>query len=194
MLIVIPRMPSERELRDLAPALPEDFEARREEFWGYVEEKIRAFFGKVNRVYCELLVAGGEEGLETIHRTSDEHLSKMVEGLLEHGAKLEATEDANLVREWTAWLEMVGNRPDLKMVEELYSECLRDRIRHISSTVSRTLGDEEIGILILSSRLTLELPDDVRVVRMCRFEPSDYVSIWLKRLELMEKRGEKKEG
>lgn len=177
MLLLVPRMYTEEEFKTLAIALPEDFGPRTLEFWSYVEEKLQGFVGKIQRIYRDEVCQGGKEGVAYLSSVDREN-SLIVKKLVEKGAVFEATEDAMLVAESKSWLEMVRQNPLDPMPLELYEETVRERDDYVARKIDQTLRVEETGILFLKPGRKIDLNDSFKVIKVCRFDPADYLRSW----------------
>jgi hypothetical protein len=182
MLFLVPRMYTENEFRDLASTIPQDFGPKTFEFWSYVEDKLKAFVGKIQRVYRDEICEGGEKALthlSTIDRESFMIAKKLVDG----GAVFEATEDSMLVAEWASWFEAVRHNPLDRISLEMLQETVRERGTYVSRRIDETLQDEETGILFVKPDLTVNVNGRDKVIRVCRFDPADYLRSWQIQLE-----------
>jgi len=177
MLLLVPRMYSEKEFKGLVSLMPDDFKARSSEFWGYVEEKLQIFMGRTHRVYRDGIVRGGVEGLAFLCSEHGENFL-IVKKLVENGAVLEVTEDSMLVAESGSWAEAIKQNPLDSISHEMYEETLRERDRYVSKRIDDTLRDEETGVLFMKPGRTVGLNPQIKIVKVCRFEPEDYLRSW----------------
>ena len=182
MLLLVPRMYTEKEFKRLAPALPEDFGPKTLEFWSYVEEKLQGFVGKTQRIYRDEVCQGGKEGLAHLSSIDRENFP-IVRKLVENGAVLEATEDSLLVAESKSWLDMIEQDPLDTMPLELYQETVRERDGYVTRRIDETLLDEETGILFLKPSREINLNERVKIIKVCRFDPTDYLRSWQVQLQ-----------
>jgi hypothetical protein len=182
MLLLVPRMYTEKEFKRLAPALPEDFGPKTLEFWSYVEEKLQVFVGKIQRVYRDEVCQGGKEGLAHLSSIDRENFP-IVRKLVENGAVLEATEDSLLVAESKSWLDMATQNPVDTMPLELYQETVRERDDYVTKRIDETLLDEETSILFLKPGREINLNERVKIIKVCRFDPADYLRSWQVQLQ-----------
>jgi hypothetical protein len=182
MLFLVPRMYTEQEFKSLVPVLPDDFGPRALEFWNYVEDKLQAFVGKIQRIYRDEICQGGEEALARLFSMHHENF-QIVRKLVENGAVFEATEDSMLVAESTSWAEAMNRNP-LDMVSlEMYQDTVRERDNYFSKRIDETLRDEETGLLFLKPGRTISLNGGVKIIKVCRFEPEDYLRSWQVQLQ-----------
>ena len=71
-----------------------------------------------------------------------------------------------------------------RIVLELYEESVRERDDGIESLINESLKDGETGLLSIDSSIKISFPVDVRVVRMCPFDPQDYLNRHLTKVRL----------
>ena len=186
MLIQIPRFYSKDEFKNISASIPEDYEEKSEEYWNYIEEKIRPLMKHVKKVYLETLVKDGKEGIKIAEKIFDTKGLKIFQILLENGAKLQVTEDPALIMEASSWQEIMEDKPDLNVVIEMLQENLKERDNYIAKTIDKTLKDDEMGLLVIESTHKLDFQADIKVIKMCRFDPSDYLNIFLQKQRLKE--------
>lgn len=182
MLFLVPRMYTENEFRDLASTIPQDFGPKTFEFWSYVEDKLRAFVGKIQRVYRDEVCEGGDKALVYLSAVDRENFV-IVKKLVDGGAVFEATEDSMLVAESASWFEAVRGDPLDRISLEMLQETVRERETYVSRRIGETLQDEETGILFAKPGLTVNVDGSVKVIRVCRFDPADYLRSWQIQLE-----------
>ncbi len=177
MLLLVPRMYTEEEFKNVTPVLPEDFAAKTAEFWSYVEEKLQVFAGKIQRIYRDEICQNGEQGL--VHLSSADSENYLIaKKLVENGAVFEATEDSLLVAESKSWLNMIKQNPLDSMLLEMYQETFRERDGYIARRIDETLKDEETGVLFLKPNRDINLGERVKMIKVCRFDPADYLNSW----------------
>ena len=177
MLFVVPRMYTQNEFRGLVSTIPQDFAAKTFEFWSYVEDKLKAFVGKIERVYRDEICEGGEKALAYLSNIDHENFL-IVKKLVDSGAVFEATEDSILVAESISWTEAVKYNPLDQISLEMLQETIRERDNYVSRRINETLQDEETGILFMKPDRTVNLNASAKVIRMCRFDPADYLRSW----------------
>ncbi|MCW3974740.1 MAG: hypothetical protein NWE86_00660 [Candidatus Bathyarchaeota archaeon] len=181
MLIHIPRLYSKDEFVNFCSKIPKDYDAKSEEFWGYVEEKLKPYLTRacIKRIYLESLDKKGDEGIGLAKEILDSRGFKIIKLLIDKGGKLHATEDTNLIQETSSWLALLGDNPNLNIMIEMYQESLSERDSYIAKVIDQTLKDNEIGVIIIEPTHRLSLPEDIKVIKMCRFDPSDYLKSFL---------------
>jgi hypothetical protein len=181
MLIHVPRMYTESELKSLLKVLPDDFEKIKNEFWDYVDEKLAGFAGKVQRVYHDGNCVAGEEALLQLEK-SDGANFKIAKKLVDGGATFEVTEDALLIAESESWLETLFYQEQNSAVLELYEETMKDRDSFLSRRIDESLGADELGVLFLDPSRKVSL-ENTKIIIMRRFDPMDYLGSWQSRLK-----------
>lgn len=147
----------------------EEYLAIFDRFWEQVEEQITALelkLGKVNRIYHELIPAGGKEGSQAVKELHDKS-HEIIETCLSNGAQLEAVEDVDLLTEFMDWGRclMVGlqNQKVLTRVYEFYSEAGKKRNEYISRKIDETLQPDETGILLMRETHQVQFSPDIQV-------------------------------
>ncbi|MFH1327360.1 MAG: hypothetical protein ABIH76_00685 [Candidatus Bathyarchaeota archaeon] len=181
MLVYVPRMYSREEFQRLANMVPSDFDEKEEEFWKYVEEQLRTLSGRIRRVYRDGLSHGGEEGFKHLNPENPDYA--LIRWLVENGAELHPTEDPLMVAETESWIEMLKTQPNPTLLE-LHQESIKERDGYIVNTINQTLKEDEIGVILIEPAHKLSLPEDIKVIKMCRFEPEDYLNIELQKSRL----------
>jgi hypothetical protein len=181
MLIHVPRMFTESELKNLLKVLPDDFEQTKNEFWDYVDEKLAVFAGKVQRVYHDGTCVAGEAALRQLEK-SDLANFKIAKKLVDGGAAFEASEDALLVAESESWLETLFYQEQNSAVLELYEETMKDRDSFLSRRIDESLGADELGVLFLEPSRKISL-GNAKIIIMRRFDPMDSLGSWQSQLK-----------
>ncbi len=172
-LVIIPRMYTKGEFKEAVAYVPEDYGAKSDEFWSYVTEKLRLFRGRIRKVFRESLSKESKEALQAVS-ADDERGYTLIIHLLEEGAEIKQTEDPILVAESESWLKMIKSSPNDTLLE-FYERNLAERNRYVANHIAQSLGDGEVGLLLIDSRHKLELPQDIQVIKVCPFEPADYL-------------------
>jgi hypothetical protein len=173
-LLIAPRMYTKAEFKEEASYVPDDYDARCSEFWNYVAEKLSVFKGRIRKIFRESLSIGTKEALLAL--IGDEQQSRSVLlRLLEDGAEPESTEDPILMAETESWMRMMRGTPS-ETLSELHAQSLAERNRYVANRIGVSLHDGEIGLLVIDSRRRIETPQDIRVIRVCPFDPADYLS------------------
>ncbi|MCP8312089.1 MAG: hypothetical protein L6N95_03040 [Candidatus Methylarchaceae archaeon HK01B] len=181
-LFVVPKMYTQKQFRLIAKDLPPDFEERHAEFWSYVKERTFKLTGRINRIYFDSLTEFGEEGLKDI-MSEDEDAGEIVKSLMQSGTILHSTEDKVLVGETKSWLSMMETMNDETIVDMLHKN-MKERDEFVCHSIDSTLKKGEMAILFLSPERKVGLSEDIKVVRVCRFEPLDYLKSYLVQINI----------
>ena len=182
LLIHVPRFYTEDEFLKVASKIPPDYDEKAEEFWSYIEEKLLG--QRVKKIYLESLESIDQEVQDKVQSLLGVKGTLIINKLLSMGAKLQPTEDPKLIIETDSWKKMMQNNPELEIVGEMFEDNIRERDSHIAGEIDHTLAEGETGVIFLEPVHKLSLPSDVRLVRMCRFDPGDYLNIWIQKMRL----------
>jgi hypothetical protein len=168
---------------------PEEYLERFTRYWEQVEEQITELelkLGKVNRIYHELIPAGGKDGSEAIKELNDKSY-KMIQTCLNKGAQLEAVEEGDLLTEFMDWsrclLAGLQNQKVFTKVYESYTEVSKKRNEYIAGKINETLKPDEIGILLMRENHQVQFPSDIQVFYVA--PPAlDEIKRWLREREI----------
>ena len=148
---------------------PEEYLEKFNKYWEQVEKQITELelkLGKVNRIYHELIPAGGEDGSQAIKELNDKS-HKIIQTCLEKGAQLEAVEEGDLLTEFMDWGRclIVGlqNQKVFTRVYESYTEVSKKRNEYIAGKIDETLNTDEVGILLMRENHQVQFPSDIQV-------------------------------
>jgi hypothetical protein len=170
------------EFKEETSYVPDDYDTKCKEFWGYVAEKLSVLKGRIRRIFRESLSINTKEALLTL--SGDEQQSRAVfVGLLEDGAVPESTEDPILMAETESWIEMMRGTPN-EMLSELYGQSLAEQNRYVANRIGESLREGEVGLLLIDSRRRIEPPQDIRVITVCPFDPADYLASTIVKVKL----------
>ena len=171
-LILIPLMYSLADLKKTLGSIPEDFEAASSEFWDYVCKKLKIFEGKAKVVYSEKTITDrGESAVDVL-------MVKLRKG----NTEFHCVDDPLLAAEVEGWLDLMKNGQN-KVALELFEESLRERDQYSLGVIDRTLDDSKIGVLLIDPARRISFPDSIKVIRMCPFDPVDYLKRHLVQLK-----------
>lgn len=158
-------------------------------YWQQVDEHISRLeesLGRVQRIYHESLVAGGDEGLKILERLNAASCG-IARAKCEKGAELEATDNTELAEESMDWERclLLGFMSEkvARVVGEFYIEASGKRYEHIARRIDETLKPGEKAILFVSERHRLQFPPDTQIFSVS--PPAlDQIHRWLReRLE-----------
>ncbi|MDO8577664.1 MAG: hypothetical protein Q7R50_00590 [Dehalococcoidales bacterium] len=148
---------------------PVDYLEKIERYWKQVEDQIndlQSKLGKVNVIYHELVQTGGEEGLNDL-KSLNEKSYQIAKKLIEKGAKLEQTEDPDLLTEYIDWSRCLSiglqNQKVATKIYESYEQTSKSRNEFISKQIDITLGPDKIGTFFCREKHYIHFPADVEV-------------------------------
>ena len=87
-LIVVPRMYTKDEFKEHASFVPDDYDAKSEEFRSYVAEKLSVFRGRIRKIFRESLSVNTKDALLDLSGDEQRSYSILV-SLLQDGAELD---------------------------------------------------------------------------------------------------------
>jgi len=113
----------------------------------------------------------------------NEKSHQVVQGRVQKGSQLEATEDAELLTEFMDWSRCLSiglqNQKVLAKVYESYTEAGKKRNEFIARHIDKTLKAEEIGILFMREGHQVQFPAEIEVFYVA--PPAlDEVNRWLR--------------
>lgn len=172
-LILIPAMYGKDELIKVLGQIPDDFEQASFEFWSYVENKLRPYIGRVYAFYSE--------------KSSEKEVGPVLRQFKERGAKFCCITNNLLTAEAEAWLEIMKNTSN-HAVFDLFMDNVKEQNEYAIKVINKTLGEKGIGVLFIDPARNLLFPEDIRVIRMCPFDPVDYVNRHITKLNIEKKK------
>ncbi len=148
---------------------PADYLEKFDRYWKQVEDQIsdlQSKLGKIAVIYHELVEIGGEEGLDELKSLNDKSYH-IVKKLVEAGAKLEQTEDADLLTEYIDWGRCLSiglqNQKVAAKIYESYEQTSKSRNDFIGKQIDKTLGPDNIGVFFCREKHYVHFPADVEV-------------------------------
>ena len=151
------------------PALEEDGAAILNAFWEQTRSQIaslEAGLGPVKHIYHESVVEGGEDGILSLEAGETPSLA-LVREWRQAGATLEATEDAEGLWETLdlqrCLMVQFSSEKVAIQLREWFNDSVRRRYEHIAGRIDETLGQDEVGLLIINERHQVQFPADVDV-------------------------------
>ena len=164
---------------------PADYLERCDKYWKQAKDHISDLelkLGPANKTYHELITAPGEEGLKVL-KNLNERSYQVVQGRVQKGSQLEATEDAELLTEFMDWSRCLAiglqNQKVLTKVYESYIEAGRKRNEFIAKHINETLKAEQIGILFMREGHQVQFPSEIEVFYVA--PPAlDEINRWLR--------------
>ena len=162
----------------------EEGAAMLQRYWDQMQTQVASLadaFGGLHRVYHETLTEGGDLGLE--HLTAvDQRSHGFVQAKVQEGATLEATEDQELLGETLdlqrfLMMPLTSQKVALRL-REWFSESNRSRYEHIAGRIDDTLGEDQVGLLMISEGHQVQFPPDIEVFYVAPPALDDFRS-WL---------------
>jgi len=149
-----------------------DYIDKLKDYWDDVERRINDLetkLGSINRIYHELIDAGGEKGMEIIKKLN-EGSYQIIKRFLKKGARLEATEDQALIKENMDWGRCLATNPEtpkvLTKVSEFYLQTVQKRDEYIAKRVNETLKSNEMGVLFIRENNNVKFSSDIEIFRI----------------------------
>jgi len=173
---------------------PAEYLEKFNKYWDQVESQMSELelkLGKVNKIYHELIPAGGEDGIKVIKELNDKSY-KIIKSRLDKGAQLEAAEDSELLTEFMDWSKclVVGlqNQKVFTRVYESYTEAGKNRNEQIARQIDETLKADEIGAFFMREGHQVQFPSDIQVFYVA--PPAlDEIKRWLRDREVKSREG-----
>ncbi len=149
--------------------LPDEARQLVERFWSEVRDNVSSLersLGAVACVFHEALPVGGDEGLQQIEPINA-HGMAFIEALVRSNARLEATEDLELLNQAADWQRCMSVGLMSEKVRDAamngFQEATTQRYEHIASRVEEALQPAELGIMFLRQDHRVQFPQDVQV-------------------------------
>ena len=172
-----------------SPNQPQEGQTLLQKYWVQMQsqvESLESTLGKASHIYHENLGEGGDEGLVRLE-AADERSHRFVKAQCSAGAVLEATEDEELLLEVMdlqrcLTLPFASERLASKL-HEWYFDSMRQRYEHIAKAIDETLGENEVGILLISERHQVQFPQGLEVIYVSPPALDEYrrwLQAWLK--------------
>ncbi len=122
--------------------------------------------GKINRVYHEMVAENGESGLKAVESMSPGSC-QFARNALERGAEFTGVEDSSLLGEFMDWGRCLAvglySSTVLEKVLNFYQEVQAKRNQALASNIDKSLGSDEIGLLIAGENHRIQFPSDIEV-------------------------------
>ena len=153
----------------ISEELPDGYLEKFNKYWEQVKKQIAELelkLGKVNRIYHELIPAGGEDGIQAIKELSDKS-HEIIKACMDGGAQLETVEEPELLNEFMDWNRclFIGlqSQKAVSIVYESYLEVSKQRNGFISRKIDETLKADETGILLMRENHQVQFPSDIHI-------------------------------
>jgi len=148
---------------------PEEYIKLLNKYWQQVGRQLDDLslkLGTVNRIFHEMIDAGGEQGMSAIKELNERSFN-IIKSFIDKQASMEALEDSGLLTEYMDWSRclMIGlQNPGVNSkVYESYIEAGKKRNEEINKKIDETLKENEIGILMMRENHQVQFPADIQV-------------------------------
>ena len=149
--------------------LPEEARHLVERFWSEVRDNVSSLersLGSVACVFHEALHVGGDEGLQHIEPINA-HGMTFIEALVRSNARLELTEDIELLQQSSDWQRCMSVGLMSEKVGDAamtgFQDATTQRYEFIASRIDDALKPAELGIMFLRQDHRVQFPQDVQV-------------------------------
>jgi hypothetical protein len=140
-----------------------------QKYWDQMQtqvESLVAALGGLHHIYHESLPDGGETGLSQLSQ-ADQRSHAFVKSKCDNGAALEATEDTEVLLETLdlqrCMMVPLASGTVAQKLQDWFTEANKTRYDHIASQIGSTLGENEVGLLLISERHQVQFPQDIEV-------------------------------
>ena len=138
-------------------------------YWDQMQQQVEALqgaLGGLHHIYHESVWDSGNDGLEQLERT-DQRSHEFVKAKCAGGAALEATEDLASLMEsldlQRCLMMPLASQTVPARLQGWLGESARSRYQHIASRIDETLGENEVGLLLVNERHQIQFPEDIEV-------------------------------
>ena len=160
-------------------------------YWEQVQTQVTSLelrVGWVKHVYHETLPEGGDEGLKILEASGEQGSYALAQTRCQAGAVLEAAEDSETLME-TMDLQRCLMLPFASprvaaQLQQWMSDAVRRRNEHFTQRIDETLGEDEVGLLLVGERHQLQFPQDIEVFYVAPPALDEYrrwVDAWIAR-------------
>ena len=153
----------------LSPELPEDGKQVLERYWTEVRDQVlnlERSLGSVAHVFHDMVSEDGENGMKILEGVNPQGYS-FIQSLCQSTARLEPTDDMDLLQESTDWQRCLSvglmSVKVTTMAMDGYRSATEGRFQHIASRIDVTLGKEEVGVLFIREGHRVQFPEDIQV-------------------------------
>lgn len=151
------------------PEAPPEGHELLERYWSEVRDHIANLersLGTVTHIYHESLFVEGDEGFDIL-RGLNPKATSFIQAICQSSAKLEMTEDRDLVIECSDWQRCLsiglGSQKVMKTAMDGYQESSRLRYEYIATRIDETLEDNQVAALFIFEDHRVQFPADIQV-------------------------------
>lgn len=177
---------------------PQDFLELYNRCWGQIAgqvAKLEARLGQVTRIYHEMILASGQEGMKILEQLNPSS-HQLVKARGENGTNIQPIEDAELAAEnmdWERCLMVAMSEKARAKILEFHAESSARRYEYIGRKIDETLGEGEIGLLFIREGHRVQFPGDMEILNV--YPPAlDEIHRWLRDYGQRMSPSEEKEG
>ena len=138
-------------------------------YWDQMQQQVEALegaLGGLHHIYHESIWEGGDKGLEQLEQT-DQRSHAFVKAKCDAGAALEATEDISSLVEsldlQRCLMMPLASQTVPARLQGWLNESTKSRYQHMATRIDETLGDNEVGLLLVNERHQIQFPEDIEV-------------------------------
>lgn len=139
-------------------------------YWEQVQTQVTSLemgVGWVKHVYHETLPVGGDDGLRMLEASGELGSHRLAQTKCQTGAVLEDAEDAETLLEsmdlQRCLMMPFASQKVAAQLQQWLGEATRRRNEHFIQRIDETLGDDEVGLLLVNERHQLQFPQDIEV-------------------------------
>ena len=140
-----------------------------DKFWDQTRQQIASLesgLGRLRHIFHETLTEGGDSGLKQLE-VSNSRSHRFVQEKCQAGASLIAIEEAALMMETLdlrRFLMMpLASQRVAQRVQEWFAESNRERYKHIAERIDASIGEDQVGLLLISEGHQVQFPSDLEV-------------------------------
>jgi hypothetical protein len=152
--------------------LPEKYDSKIDQFYDSLTawvKQLEGTVGHIKKIYVESITETDEAAILELKTLTgkNERLLQIIGSFLKLGAKLEKTEDKDLLLEYLEWVNAANSPDALDITFEYLLETKRERTYFIIKRIEETLLNQEIGVLFITFDLkeTIDYPDEIEIIR-----------------------------
>ncbi len=138
-------------------------------FWEQTRQQIASLesgLGRLRHIFHETLTEGGESGLKQLEM-SNSRSHRFVQEKCQAGASLVAIEEPELLTETLdlrRFLMMpLASQRVAQRIQEWFAESNRERYKHIAERIDASIGEDQVGLLLISEGHQVQFPSDLEV-------------------------------
>jgi len=172
----------------IPPSPPKALQEIVERYWQEALSQIEGLesrIGDVKRIYHEMIALDGESGLSMLAslNTGSYNLARK---MTQKGSEFSSIEDSDLLNEFMDWGRCLStglySHKVLTTVLQSYQETQEQRNKEMANRLDNSLGNDEIGLLIVTENHRMQFPADIEVFYVAPPSLDEYKR-WLRHQE-----------